>query len=97
LATTVRISCINKTNHQDAHERIHKIGGKNADGTPWRVTEAEAIQGIEQRKWNFFVERPPGRRVNVVIATRLGREYLKTEADGEQPDDLLALPECPNQ
>jgi hypothetical protein len=34
--------------------------------------------------------------VKVIIATRLGREYLKTEADGEQPDNLLALPECPN-
>jgi len=30
-----------------------------------------------------------------MIATRLDKKYLKTRADGEQPDNLLALPECP--
>lgn len=37
----------------------------------------------------------PGRGIDVIIATRVGHEYLKTRADGEQPDNLLALPECP--
>ncbi|MDQ6883998.1 MAG: DUF3892 domain-containing protein [Candidatus Dormibacteraeota bacterium] len=29
-----------------------------------------------------------------IVASRLGRAYLKTTADGDQPDNLLALPEC---
>jgi hypothetical protein len=29
------------------------------------------------------------------VATRLGRKYLKTIADADQPNNLLALPECP--
>jgi hypothetical protein len=30
----------------------------------------------------------------VVSVSRLGHKYIKTEADGEQPDNLLSLPEC---
>lgn len=79
-----------------AHERIRNVGGINANGTRWRLSEADAIQGIKDGKWSFYVERPRGHVVRVIVATRLGHEYLKTEADGEQPDNLLALPECPN-
>jgi len=33
--------------------------------------------------------------VNVVIATsRYGNKYLKATADGDQPNNLLSLPEC---
>ena len=34
------------------------------------------------------------RKVNVAVS-HYGNKYLKTENDGEQPDNLLALPECP--
>jgi hypothetical protein len=27
--------------------------------------------------------------------SRFGNKYLKTEADGEQENNLLSLPECP--
>ena len=96
MASQVQISCINKTNRSDAHARIQNVGGIKTDRTRWRLSETQAIQDIKDDKWAFYVERPVGHRVNVVIATRLGHEYLKTEADGEQPDNLLALPECPN-
>ncbi|MFI5246011.1 MAG: DUF3892 domain-containing protein [Gemmatimonadales bacterium] len=36
-----------------------------------------------------------GKSVWVIIATHNGNEYLKTEADGVHPNNLLALPECP--
>jgi Protein of unknown function (DUF3892) len=36
-----------------------------------------------------------GRTVAVIVAFHSGRKYLKTEADGYSPDNLLALPECP--
>jgi hypothetical protein len=95
VADRIRVDCVNKTNRTDAHERISHIGGRNADGSSWKRTEDAAIAGIEDGKWAFFVERPPGHVVDVIIALRLGRKYLKTTADGEQPDNLLALPECP--
>jgi len=36
-----------------------------------------------------------GRRVRVIVETHNRRKYLKTEADGYAPNNLLALPECP--
>jgi len=96
MGSWVRISCVNKTDRTSPHERIRNVGGVNSDGTRWRLTESEAIRGIREGKWLFYVERPAGHRVNVVIAvSQWGNEYLKTEADGEQPDNLLSLPECP--
>ena len=96
MASQVRVSCINKTDRTNPHERIQNIGGVNPDGTRWKLSETAAIAGMKQSKWEFYVERPAGHRVNVVIAvSSYGNEYLKTEADGERPDNLLALPECP--
>jgi Protein of unknown function (DUF3892) len=96
MAQSVQISCINKTDRTNPHERIDYVGGVNPDGTRWLLSVHEAIVGIEQGTWEFYVERPTGHRVRVIVATSaLGHKYLKTEADGEQPNNLLALPECP--
>jgi hypothetical protein len=96
MADWVKISCIKKSDRTNPHERIWNVGGVNPDGSRWKLSEAEAIQGIRQGKWLFYVERPPGHRVNVVIAlSAYGNPYLKTEPDGEQPNNLLSLPECP--
>lgn len=95
MAQRVKISCINKTDRQGAHERIQRIGGTNADLTRWVLTVADAIAGIEGGKWSFYVHPTGSESVDVIIATKNGHKYLKTEADGEQPNNLLALPECP--
>lgn len=91
-----RIRCINKTDRTDPHERIRSIGGQNGDGSRWKLDLDEAIAGIETREWSFYVEQPPGDRVSVIVAVSTrGHKYLKTVADGDQPNNLLALPECP--
>lgn len=91
---SIEVRCINKTNRYDAHDRIHAIGGVNSDGKRWKLPSEEAIQDIRTGKYAFHVSQG-GRTVKVIVATRLGRNYLKTETDGEQPDNLLSLPECP--
>ena len=96
MAETHRVGCITKSDRDDPHDRIINVGGTNADGTAWKLTQQHAIDGIESGKWEFYVERPAGDRVNVIVATsRYGNMYLKTEADGDQPNNLLSLPECP--
>ena len=94
MAARHEIKCINKTDRYNTHERIRNIGGPNADGTRWKVTQPEAITGIESGKWAFYVSRA-GHTVDVIVATHNGNKYIKTVADGVQPDNLLEMPECP--
>lgn len=94
MAQNIQVHCINKSDRTNPHERIANIGGLNSDGTRWRMTEDAAIAGIKAGKWSFFVSAQ-GSTVWVIVATHLGREYLKTQADGLRPDNLLSLPECP--
>jgi hypothetical protein len=94
-AASHRIQCINKTDRYDPHDRIKNIGGINSDATRWKISQPEAIAGIEQGKWAFYV-LVAGHPANVIVATsRYGNKYLKTVSDGEQPNNLLSLPECP--
>lgn len=94
MASIHQILCVKKSDRQNPHERITHIGGKNGDGNSWQITQAEAITGIENGKWEFYVSRG-GNTANVIISiSRFGYKYLKTVNDGEQPDNLLSLPEC---
>jgi len=94
MADSVQISCINKRQHYNAHERIQNVGGVGANGVRWKYSEAEAIRDIKAGTYSFYVN-VNNRVVWVVIATHNGREYLKTEADGYAPNNLLNLGECP--
>lgn len=92
---SIQIQCVNKSDRPNPHERILRVGGINGDGTRWHLPQSDAIAGIESGKYTFYVQRG-GSVVRVVVAvSRFGNKYLKTEADGEQPDNLLSLPECP--
>jgi hypothetical protein len=94
MAQRIQVRCINKRQHNNPHERIVRIGGSNADGTTWSLSETDAIIAIEVGKYSFFVSVSL-RTVDVIVATHNGRKYLKTTADGYEPNNLLSLPECP--
>lgn len=70
------------------------IGGMNSDGKNWKLTQKEAIDSIKSGKYAFHVQ-VNGKAVNVIVAkSRYGNEYIKTEADGDEPNNLLSLMEC---
>ena len=94
MASRHEVKCINKSDRYDPHERIRAIGGVNADGSNWKLSQQDAIASIEAGKYQFFV-KAGGRIVDVIVAvSRYGHKYLKTVSDGEHPNNLLSLYEC---
>lgn len=89
----LQVGCINKTPRNDPHLRIRNIGGVS-NGTRWHLSLDEAIREIESGRQAFYVS-VGGRWVDVIVAIHQGHKYLKTVADGLQPNNLLSLPECP--
>jgi Protein of unknown function (DUF3892) len=86
------IKCINKTDRSNPHERIQNVGGVRASGAAFKISQPNAISEIERGE-QFFVSRG-GHTVDVIVSVHNGNKYIKTKADGVQPDNLLALPEC---
>jgi len=71
------------------------VGGAKADGGHWKLTQDKAISYILDGTYVFYIEKPGGLRLDVIVATSAHGSYLKTVADREQPDKLLSLPTCP--
>jgi hypothetical protein len=95
MTTSLQIQCINKQPRMDAHERIQNVGGVNAAGSRWKMTQPDAIRAAEAGTYRFYTS-VRGTSVWVIVAVSAqGHKYLKTENDGVQPDNLLSLPECP--
>lgn len=95
MASGHQVTCI-IPDAADMDRRIDSIGGATgAEGSngPWTLRLDAAIAGIKGGKWSFWT-MANGRQVAVIVAVRNGREYLKTEADGLEPNNLLALPRC---
>lgn len=90
----VQIQCINKSDRMNADERIKFVGGVHAEKR-WKLSLDDAVAGVESGRYRFWtVANGKSVWVEVAVSSR-GRKYLKTEADGEQPNNLLSLPECP--
>jgi Protein of unknown function (DUF3892) len=94
MTTDVQIQCIRKHDRLNPHERIKGVGGVNADGSPWYLLIDVAIKGALDKTYHFWTAGG-GTSVWVEVAYHNENPYLKTVADGIQPDNLLALPECP--
>lgn len=93
MADKVEIKCVNKSDRPNPHERIRAVGGFH-NGKSWKLSQEDAIKGIESGRWEFFVNVRQ-QVVKVIVATsRFGHKYIKTVNDGEAPNNLLSLPEC---
>ena len=95
MAQYFHIRCVVRTDKANAHERIHSVGGVKPDGSRWKLTQDKAISYIQDGTYAFYMEKPGGHRLDVIVATTAYGNYLKTVADREHPDKLLSLPTCP--
>jgi hypothetical protein len=89
----VRVSCVNKIPRDNPHEGITHIGGAGGDG--WKWAREQVIQSINNGTNTFYV-LADGRRADVAVVNGQNGPYLRTHADGNWTDNLLALPECPS-
>jgi hypothetical protein len=95
MVNTFEVTCITRNEQAHPQEQITHIGGINLRGRGWRLTRAEAIDGITSGRWSFYVSVRSGERVNLVVGVnQRGAKYLKTELDNGDPTTLLALPQC---
>lgn len=93
MTQNLQIQCINKTDRYNAHERIAYVGGSMP--SRWKRSQQQAITATEAGTERYYVS-VGGSTVWVIVArTAAGHKYLKTQNDGEQPNNLLSLPECP--
>lgn len=88
---TFQVNC-HKPDNDDPDRRLQGLGGP-ADGGWYRPIDV-LISLIENGD-RFWTIDQKNNSVWVVVASRNGRKYLKTEADGLEPNNLLALPHCP--
>jgi hypothetical protein len=90
---SIRVDCVARAGRRPPDDRILAIGGAGPDGARWRLTKDEAIAAMERGR-RFYLERPKGHRVDVVVVPGFGRKHIRTEADRRGPGLLLDLPEC---
>ncbi len=89
-----QIDCIVKADRYNPFEAIQTVGGPNPGGRRWQLSQQEVIHWIDDLGKSFHVESRHG-RVRVVTATSPhGNRYIKTEADGKEPNNLLELTSC---
>jgi hypothetical protein len=84
----LQITCINKVNRDSSHEGITHLGANNL-----RWTRSEVIAFIEKGTHTFYT-MVNNKRANVRVVDGSYGKYLRTYADDDYNDNLLALPEC---
>lgn len=95
MAARHQVTCI-KPDGADADQRIDAIGGATGGttGGSWTLLIDDAIARIEKGEFSFYTN-VNGAIADVIVAKRSnGRKYLKTTADGIEPNNLLSLPTC---
>jgi len=84
-----RIRYADKTKNH--HEAITHLGTDEK-----RYTKRGVVRRIEKDGKNFYTEEGGKKAYLEVISPAQGEKYVRTKADGQWTDNLLALPACPS-
>ncbi|MEQ1901489.1 MAG: DUF3892 domain-containing protein [Devosia sp.] len=89
----IQVTC-HKPDNADKDRRLQGLGGPAQGG--WYEPIDTLIKGIESSAYQLWTVAPSGESVWIEVKQRPnGRKYLKTQPDGVEPNNLLALPHCP--
>jgi len=88
-----QITCVTKPDRFSTHEHITHIGNTAAK---WKMAREAAIARIDSKQDSFFtVDSATGRKAYVGVVREAGKApYLRTYADNQWNDNLLAQAEC---
>jgi hypothetical protein len=87
-----RVACTEK---REKHEHIVSLGCYGPGNSHHNFTEREVINRIDSGADTFYSERPDGHVAEIIVERMFGEEFLKTKPDGERPNNLDWLPDCP--
>ncbi len=93
MAIRRQVLCITRAFSTGTSRQITHIGGVH-NGIRWRETSAEAIRGIDNGEWTFYVS-DNGREAEVIIGGNGDQRYLTTKPDATLRNNLLSLQDCP--
>lgn len=79
MATIHEVNSISKSISANGIEMITHIGGCGNDSRSWKISQQEAISGIENNMWEFFVKRGSETVKLIISKCPLGNKYLTTE------------------
>ncbi|CDZ33283.1 Hypothetical protein NGAL_HAMBI1145_17550 [Neorhizobium galegae bv. officinalis] len=86
-----QVTC-HKPDNADRDRRMQGVGGPGGGG--W-YRSIDAIISLIRGGDQFWTVDQKGNSVWIIISKRNGREYIKTQSDDIEPNNLLALPVCP--
>jgi hypothetical protein len=90
MTGTYQVTCHTPDN-VDKDRRLQGVGGPGGDGWYRTVDQMIAHMDSDDRFWTVDQQ---GNSVWLMVSSRNGRKYIKTESDGVEPNNLLALPHC---
>ena len=96
MTTAHEVTCVSISNREDPYLRVTHLGGQDPRGRLWRLTLNQAIEGILEGRWQFFVNVDGQRQSLTIDYSPTGYRYLRAESDPDEPVTLLTLNECKN-
>ena len=84
-----RIECASRKT-RDGSQRITHVGGSG-----WKISHEDAVRDIESGKASYYCDAGGQSYLVIVARDEAGAKFIKTVIDGDVPDSLLKLPECP--
>ena len=94
MATWYEVTCVVADSRSAPPANLTHVGGGTPRGRGWRLAIDEAIEGILEGRWQFFVSLGRTRHTLVVGMTKSGFKYLRGENDALDATILSTLPEC---